>query len=243
MHVISAQTFSGISFSTFNSTRAASILTIQDTVAASINSAGVTASDVIVNSVIAASSSSASGVTPQYIRARERFGVAASSSAILATYTVSTTDAVGFSSSQDAYTQFSANINAAVASGQFDTYLASFATTNQAAGFSNVTASEASFVPLLPTAMPTSAPGSNSQKLSDGAVAGIVIGVIAFCAIIAGGVYAYRKRRSDETLLDKGSSSGASSGASPISPQRPAPYVPPTNPGGASNPSNPNSAF
>jgi hypothetical protein len=225
------QVLNGVNYTTFNETSSAGMLSLRQTVATAVNSLGVDYTNVIINSVTPTTTSPVPFVRAIVVQATPAVSVA---------YTVSTTNAVGFSSSDSAFTQYSTNINSYVLSGSFDTTLEFNAETNAAAGMDDVVSSVPTFVPLLPTASPTPAPtgspissNSSSSNLSGGEVAGIVIAaVVLFAAGLVAAFY----------CLKRGASRNDYS-TTVIGNQQPAPYVPPPINPLHTGSNNPNSAF
>jgi hypothetical protein len=126
---------------------------------------------------------------------------ASSTASVNAAYKVSVLQ----TSSTFSYSSLSSQLSTAVSSGQFDTYLASYSSENDAVGFSGCTSTSVTTTntsPNQPTYSPTKAPSdddSSSNGLSDGAIAGIVIGTIVGVALIFGVVYYFLIYKDDSS--------------------------------------------
>lgn len=177
------QAINGVNYTAFEATLSASLLSLQQTIAGSINSTGISSSNVLINSVL-----------PSTATTRRLQAVSLSSqqsSGIVTTYTVSTPNAPGFTSSNTAFIVYTTNLNAAVTLGTFNKLLMTTAAVNGATSLNNPTALQPQVQPLLPTMSPTPVPTSNGGKtqLGTDAIAGIVIGSIAFVVIMLAAFY------------------------------------------------------
>jgi hypothetical protein len=201
------QTLNGVNFTTFQKTEAASIAAFCATVAQAINSPGITSSNINVNSVSPVGSTARRQLS--HLEADDRLQpqpvqrMLASGDGVSIQYTVSTTNAVGFSSGAAAYSQFTANLNSAISDGTFTAALKSNAQSAGAAGLASsaVTASAVTTIALIPTAAPTYPPslaptmsmcGSDTVAVGFGVGAGLGgLGLLGVC------MYVVYKRNSD----------------------------------------------
>lgn len=165
--------------SLYNANTAASISTIQSTVAASMGN-NIVPSVVTVYSVTGTSSR-------RLGQQRLMDSSSSSTNAITITYSVTTLTPT-FPSSAAAYTALTSALISAVTSGAFQQLLTSYATALGATALAASTV-EAPAVSNGLNAAPTPAPNGSSETLSGGAIAGIVIGCVVAVALAAAGGY------------------------------------------------------
>ncbi len=179
------QVFNGISYTTYNTNVALYSSTLIQTIAASMIDVPTSAiTDFTASSYTPAPHGHTSffsfSVRNKNVR---RAGQASLSlrrlqgDAISSTYTVTL---------QSLYTaeQLSAQLENAITSGNFDNTLHTLATTNSATALTTVSSGE-----IIVTYPPSDNDSGNSNKLSDGAIAGIVIGSVVGALIIGFLVY------------------------------------------------------
>jgi hypothetical protein len=166
--LVVSQTINGVSVDDYNTDKAAYDATLQQTIAASME--GVDASDVTIDSVTAAPTSSVQALLRQHTFLRSL-----STGGIVVTYTVRTESML---SSEQLFAQ----LTAAVSDGSFNTNMQANAATNGATGLETATAQE-------PEDVTPAADNDSDDKITDGAVAAIVIGVIFGVIMIAIGIY------------------------------------------------------
>jgi hypothetical protein len=171
----SLQNINGISLSTYNSDVDLYSKTLAQAVAATMINVPYT--DII--NMVAADVPAASAT----LRLRVM-----DSSAIQFSYTVSTTTTL---SQTDLETQLTTSVD----NGNFNTLMQSYATTNGATGLTTATSDSV-------TVTPYNSGGGGDNGLSDGALAGIVIGCIAGAFILIGAVYYFVFASKTKSLLN-----------------------------------------
>jgi hypothetical protein len=165
--VVVTQTISGVSVDDYNSNKAAYDATLQQTIALSMD--GVSPEDVTIDSVTASASSSVRALVHH-----QAFLRSLTTSGIVVTYTVRTTS---FYTSEQLFAQLTAAVN----DGSFNSNMQTIAASEGATGLETATAEEP--VDVTPSS------SGNDKKITKGAVAAIVIGVIFGVILIAIGIY------------------------------------------------------
>lgn len=173
------QILQGIDATTYNQDLDVNNQIVASTVATYMR--GVDASNVNVYSVAAVSSSS-----------NFKKGSLASSTQISYSVYIPNTASVGYSSATQAYNATTSSLQASLSTDYFTTTLQQTAFSMGSTSMESVSSNTAS--PSDPVIAPVSG-DDDDDGLSDGAIAGIVIGVIAFVAIVSGAVYWYLNKQ------------------------------------------------
>lgn len=148
---------------------------------------GVSATDIIALSVTGSSSNAV-------VKSRRL----ASSSYITATYTVSV------NTGTQSYDALTGQLQSAISKGQFNGYLQSMSAQTGATGFASATSDSVS------TNNDLASDDSDDDSLSDGAIAGIVIGAVAFVALVAVGLWFFCRPKQSLATQQEGVSMPAS---------------------------------
>lgn len=181
-----SQVLSGMDTATYNADYDLSNEVLAETVAACMS--GVSSSNVVVDSIADASSTSSS--VKRSSSRRQLRSVEIASSGVLSTYTVTipNTAAVGYTSADQAYAATTASLNASLASGAFTSTMQSTAFSMGATAMES--ASSDSATASAPTVLPVdSGSSSSNDSLSGGAIAGIVIASLVVVGILCGIAY------------------------------------------------------
>jgi hypothetical protein len=163
------QTIGGISLTTYNADEPTYSLTLKQTIAGSVSGA---TTDSVTNLMVSAGPTTTAGLRNLFTQHTAREALATES--IAASYTVTVQDSAW---SADA---LSGQLQTTISSGTFDSQLHMYAQQNGATGFQNATTDS---VEVTDVSTSGSGGGGGSNKLSAGAIAGIVLGVLAFVGL------------------------------------------------------------
>jgi hypothetical protein len=193
-------------------------------VAQAINNPGITTDSISVDDVTSASASIRRLFVAESVHSLRYL---TTSDGVVIAFTVATTNAVGFSSPQQAFLAMTSNLNSAVADGSFKSSLVTNAQVLGAPASlfaSVVPAPITAFMPLYPTARPSVSPtqvliaptrpplngehGGSTTEEATGQVVGVVVGIVVASVVVGVIALGIQQRRSQKGLHTKEKRSG-----------------------------------